>query len=75
MGVEKGYLKTSDLEHHTKEELEKQMPENPYGPLLWGSNSRGKADRLRQLGWSPKHDSLFDSLSSLYDREAKALGV
>ena len=48
----------------------------PHGALLWGSNSRGRALRARQLlGWSPKGKAINDETPEAVSIEAKALGL
>lgn len=39
----------------------------PLGPLLWGSNSRSRAEKLRSLGWRPSAVSRRDSLNDAVD--------
>lgn len=46
---------------------------HPFGPVLWGTNSIGKADRARKLGWKPTGKSLVDTLDEAIQIEAKAL--
>lgn len=49
---------------------------HPYAIFAWGSNSRGKAIRARELlGWKPKGKSLKEELPSIVDGEARELGL
>lgn len=48
----------------------RSIPESDYGdlfgemsPKVVGSNSRNRANRLRELGWSPREKSLYQSLA------------
>jgi nucleoside-diphosphate-sugar epimerase len=68
----KGYLKTDEVDDLSNEEVTKL---HPFGHVLWGTNSKGKAERARKLGWTPKHEPLLDTLDSLIEKEAKALGL
>ena len=48
----------------------------PHGALLWGSNSRGRALRARNLlGWSPKGKAIDDETPEAVSIESKALGL
>ncbi|KAL7274861.1 hypothetical protein RUND412_002223 [Rhizina undulata] len=70
---EKGLLKSDAIASLNNEEIEKI---HQYGPLFWGTNSRGKACRAkRDLGWSPKEKSLVDTLDEVISLEAKKLGL
>lgn len=69
---EKGLIETDEVVSLTPEEV-KQFART--GPLEWGSNSRGKSLRARQLGWKPKNPSLWDTLDEAVDLAAKALGL
>jgi nucleoside-diphosphate-sugar epimerase len=69
----KGYLKTDNVASLSNEEIAKI---NPFGAILWGSNSRGTASRAGKfLGWKPVGPSLDDTLDDLIDSEAKSLGL
>lgn len=69
----KGFIKDDSLVSYSAEELSKH---NPYGPLMWGANSRSRAIRARKLlGWEPKAASLKDTVDEVVDMEAKALGL
>lgn len=49
---------------------------HPFGPVIWGANSRGKAVRARQLlGWTPKDRSLLETIPDAVDYEAKRKGL
>lgn len=48
---------------------------HPWAPMLWGTNCRGRSDRLRALGWEPKGPCLFDALPEMVDFEIKFLAA
>jgi hypothetical protein len=48
---------------------------HPWAPLIWGGNARSRSDRLHKLGWKPQGPSLFESLPSMVNEEAKTLGT
>ena len=49
---------------------------HPYGPIVWGANSRGKAIRASKLlGWTPKGRGLFETIPDAVDIEAKRKGL
>jgi hypothetical protein len=68
---EKGLIQDNTVESLTPEDVKKFAP---TGHLEWGSNSRCKAERAKQLGWEPKQKGLFDCLPQEVDMAAKALG-
>ena len=69
----KGYLENDTVPHLSVEEVTKI---HPFGHFLWGSNSRGKATRARQvLGWRPKGDTLESTLDEAIQVEARALAL
>jgi hypothetical protein len=45
---------------------------HPWGPILWGGNSRGSAERLKTLGWKVSGKSIADSLAAMVEFEATA---
>jgi nucleoside-diphosphate-sugar epimerase len=46
----------------------------PYGPLIWGSNSRGVSQRAKTLlGWKPEQRGLMEELPDIVEGEAAAL--
>ncbi|KAF2805984.1 NAD(P)-binding protein [Mytilinidion resinicola] len=58
-------------------EVDKMSPDkvtemHPWGTILWGTNSRGSAERLRALGWKTSGKSIADSLPAMVDFEAAA---
>ncbi|KUJ12211.1 NAD(P)-binding protein [Mollisia scopiformis] len=48
---------------------------HPWAPLIWGGNCRSRSDRLHQLGWKPQGPSVFESIPSMVQAEAKTLGT
>ena len=69
---EKGYLKTDEVEKLSVDEVVKL---HPFGAVLWGTNSSGKTERARKLGWMPKCESLEETLEDVIEEEAKKLGL
>jgi len=66
-------LKTDEVISLPNDEIIKH---NPFGPVLWGTNSRGWASRARKiLGWEPKGAPLDETLDDVIELEAKALGL
>lgn len=68
----KGYLKSAEVEELDVEEVKKL---HPFGHVLWGTNSIGKAERARKLGWAPTEKSLLETLDELIEQEAKLQGL
>ncbi|KAL0640177.1 hypothetical protein Q9L58_000735 [Maublancomyces gigas] len=68
-----GYLKSDAVDTLSNEEILKM---HPWGPVLWGSNSRSVASRARkELGWTPTSPSLDETLDFVIKQEAKKLGL
>lgn len=73
IGQEKVLIDTDETPSLSTDELNKL---HPYAATLWGSNSRGKAERAKKLlGWNPKGDSLKAHLPAIVEGEAQALGL
>lgn len=70
MVAERGIKVSAEVEQFTVEDAVKL---HPWAPLLWGGNSRSRAERLRGLGWKPVEPSLKESLGEIVDVEIKAL--
>jgi nucleoside-diphosphate-sugar epimerase len=69
----KGLIKTDEVDDLSNEEVAKILA---FGPIIWGTNSRGKAQRARErLGWNPVEPSLEETLDHAIEVEAKALGL
>jgi len=69
---EKGLLSSPETPSLSNAEVDELIP---YGHLVWGTNSRGKAIRGRKLlGWAPHGTLLMDELPAIVMGEAKALG-
>lgn len=67
----KGYIKSDEVDELEPEEVKKL---HPFGHVLWGSNSKGKAERARKkLGWTPTGESLVETLDEVIEQEAKRL--
>ena len=62
---QRGLVPTSDTKSLPAAEVKNI---HPYGPVLWGSNSRSRAERARKyLGWAPKMTGVEASLPSVVD--------
>ncbi|KFY81471.1 hypothetical protein V500_11382 [Pseudogymnoascus sp. VKM F-4518 (FW-2643)] len=68
--AERGIKISAEVDHLTVEEATKL---HPWASMLWGSNARSRAERLRGLGWKPVAPSLKESLGEIVDVEIKAL--
>jgi nucleoside-diphosphate-sugar epimerase len=58
---EKGLIESVEINQLGEEEATSL---HPYALMIWGSNSRCRASRLRALGWKPRQPSIFEVLSS-----------
>ncbi|KZF22807.1 NAD(P)-binding protein [Xylona heveae TC161] len=73
IAYKKGLVTSDKVEQLSTEEANAI---HPFGAILWGSNSRGKARRARELlGWSPKERSLEKELPEVVESEAKLQGL
>lgn len=71
--VEKGLLKSTEIQNLEPEEVDKIQP---FGSILWGSNSRGHGERARKvLGWKPEEVAVEETLGESVEIEAKDLGM
>jgi hypothetical protein len=69
---EKKLIGSDEVESLTPDEADKL---HPWGRILWGTNSRGRALRANKvLGWTPTQKSLVDVLPNIIEVEALALG-
>lgn len=69
----KGLIKDTNIEKLSQEDSAKIIP---YGPHVWGQNSRSRAIRARKLlGWTPKQRSLEDELPIAVDYEVQRLNL
>ena len=69
----KGLVESDETPSLSADELNELHPIATY---IWGSNSRGKATRARELlGWEPHGESLKDDLPDIVEAEARALGL
>jgi hypothetical protein len=59
-------IATNEVDHLTPEEVSEI---HPYGPRVWGSNSRSRSDRFRSLGWQAVGPTIFDTLPEMVDFE------
>lgn len=70
---EKSLIDSADVDTITADDADKLLP---WGSYLWGTNSRGTAQRASKvLGWKPQQQSLMELLPSIVDGEAKSLGL
>ena len=60
--VEKGIIRTVELDSLTSEEANQL---HPWATLMFGSNMRTRASRLRGLGWTPKQPGPVDTVFEL----------
>lgn len=66
-----GLIESNEVKSLTAEEVAKV---SPFGPFLWGANSRASAKRARAiLGWKPTAPSFKDEVGSTLEVEAKRL--
>jgi nucleoside-diphosphate-sugar epimerase len=73
IALDKGFIGDADVESITVAETNKL---DPSGSYLWGTNSRCKAVRAREvLGWEPKEKGLMELLPEIVEGEATKLGV
>lgn len=72
VAYEKKYINSPDIDNVSKEQANELRP---FGSYLWGTNSRCKAVRARELlGWKPVQKSVFDLLPDIIEKEAVAQG-
>jgi len=65
----KGLMKSSGQDKLTGQEA---AAIHPWGPLIWGSNCRSRADRLRSLGWKGLAADVYAELPAMVDFEVNA---
>jgi nucleoside-diphosphate-sugar epimerase len=65
----KGVIKSADVEEKTAEDASEI---HPWGPILWGGNARTRAERLRNLSWTPKETDAHESLAEMADFEIES---
>ncbi|KAH0424831.1 hypothetical protein CcaCcLH18_11329 [Colletotrichum camelliae] len=69
----RGLLRTTDLETLGIEEADAVWD---YASFFWGTNSRSRAARARDvLGWEPVEEGVFESISATVESEAAKLGL
>ncbi|KAI9754560.1 MAG: peroxisome- protein [Chaenotheca gracillima] len=66
---QKSHISTADVEGLPEDEINKIQP---FGAVLWGGNSRGKAQRIRALGWKPHAPDVYSTLAGTVDAHIKA---
>ena len=64
--VSKGLIQSADLDKLTGE---RSASIHPWGPLIWGSNCRSRADRLRKLGWKGQAPDIYAEIPSMVEFE------
>lgn len=73
IAYKKQLIDSAEVDIITKDEADALRP---MGSYLWGTNSRGTAQRARKvLGWRPQQKSLVDLLPDIIEGEAKSLGL
>lgn len=58
----RGMIGTTEVEKLTEDQA---LEIHSLAPIVWGSNMRIKASRLRALGWLPKHAGVFETVPGL----------
>lgn len=70
---ERGLLKSVELENLSVEEADKMWE---YGSFFWGTDSRSRAARAREvLEWKPVESDIFEDVPNVVHAEAGALGL
>ena len=68
-----GFIKTTELQSLSAKEADEVWP---YASFFWGTNSRCKAIRARNvLNWTPQQEFVYETLATVVAQEAKALGI
>lgn len=68
-----GFIKDDTVVSVTPDEANKL---EPYGAVIWGASSRGRAYRAgKLLGWKPSHPSLEEEIPATVEVVAKKLGL
>jgi hypothetical protein len=71
IAFEKNLIDSSNTESITPDDADKL---HPWGRILWGTNSRGRAVRANKvLGWTPAQRAMVDALPEIVEAEALAL--
>jgi len=71
--LKQGYIHSDEVVSLLPVEAEKL---HPWGPLLWGANSRCRAIRANKLlGWSPTERTIQNEVPDAVHSEAVALGL
>jgi nucleoside-diphosphate-sugar epimerase len=71
VAFEKKVINSSDADSITPDEADKL---HPWGRILWGTNSRGRAVRANKvLGWTPTQMAMVDALPEIIEAEALAV--
>ncbi|KAH6975853.1 hypothetical protein EDB80DRAFT_740382 [Ilyonectria destructans] len=69
----RGLLKSTDLDNLSVEEADAVWD---YGSFFWGTNSRSRAVRARDvLGWEPVAAGIFEDIPDTVEGEAATLGL
>ena len=70
---EQGFIPSDEVVAMSPEQISKFAP---FGPVIWGANSRGRALRARRLlGWSPVEKKIEEEVPEAVRREAVLLGL
>lgn len=71
---DQGFLISDELVTMSSSEANQEL--TAYASVMWGSNSRCKAIRARNLlGWSPKERGMNEEIADVVNIEAKRLGL
>ena len=61
---EKGMISTAEVDHLSAEDASQI---HQWGTMMWGSNMRIRASRLRSLGWKPKQPNVIETVPELLE--------
>ncbi|KAL1962583.1 hypothetical protein VTN77DRAFT_9376 [Rasamsonia byssochlamydoides] len=71
--ADKKLIPTAEIDSLDKEQAAAQ---HPWGPYVWGSNSRCHAIRARKLlGWNPTKPGILELVGDIVDVQAQELGL
>lgn len=65
-----GAIKSADVDQLTLTP-EEASEIHPWAVLIWGSDCRARAEKLRKLGWEAKGVDVFESIPDMVEREIK----
>ncbi len=71
VSLQRGYVTSSEIQKLSPDEIAKILP---FGAFAWGSHAMCRAERMRRLGWKPKHPDVFSTLEETVVHQAYLLG-